>query len=170
VLFVIYALAGGAIPLPLTALQILAIDLGIDIVPALALGRKPAEPGTMDRPLRPREAGITSRAKLARAWLRLGALEALLVIGFFLVMLTAGWSPGDGPAGDGSSSRIPAGDHDDLGGDRRVSDGRRVRRAHQPRLAAPGRNPLQPSPAARRRVRGRLRGRDHLRTPAAIDL
>jgi len=36
--FVIYALAGGAIPLPLTALQILAIDLGTDTVPALALG------------------------------------------------------------------------------------------------------------------------------------
>jgi calcium-translocating P-type ATPase len=94
--FLIYALAGGAIPLPLTALQILAIDLGTDTVPALALGREPAEPGTMDRPPRPREAGIISRAMLARAWLRLGSLEALLVMGgFFLVLLTAGWSPGD---------------------------------------------------------------------------
>jgi calcium-translocating P-type ATPase len=94
--FVIYALAGGAIPLPLTALQILAIDLGTDTVPALALGREPAEPGTMSRSPRPREAGIISRAMLTRAWLRLGALEALLVMGgFFLVMLAAGWSPGD---------------------------------------------------------------------------
>jgi magnesium-transporting ATPase (P-type) len=93
--FLIYALAGGAIPLPLTALQILAIDLGTDTVPALALGREPAEPGTMDRPPRPREAGIISRAMLARAWLRLGSLEALLVTGgFFLVLLAAGWSPG----------------------------------------------------------------------------
>ena len=47
--FLLFALAGGAIPLPLTALQILAIDLGTDTVPALALGREPAEPGTMDR-------------------------------------------------------------------------------------------------------------------------
>ena len=94
--FVIYALSGGAIPLPLTALQILAIDLGTDTVPALALGREPAEPGTMDRPPRPREAGIISRAMLARAWLRLGALEALLVTGgYFLVLLAAGWSPGE---------------------------------------------------------------------------
>jgi calcium-translocating P-type ATPase len=100
--FVIYALAGGAIPLPLTALQILAIDLGTDTVPALALGREPAEPGTMDRPPRPREAGIISRAMLARAWLRLGALEALLVTGgYFLVLLAAGWSPGD-PTGAGA--------------------------------------------------------------------
>jgi calcium-translocating P-type ATPase len=94
--FLVYALAGGAIPLPLTALQILAIDLGTDTVPALALGREPAEPGTMARAPRPREAGIISRAMLARAWLRLGALEALLVMGgFFLVLLTAGWSLGD---------------------------------------------------------------------------
>ena len=94
--FLLYALAGGAIPLPLTALQVLAIDLGTDTVPALALGREPAEPGTMDRPPRPREAGIISRAMLSRAWLRLGVLEALLVTGgYFLVMLTAGWSPGD---------------------------------------------------------------------------
>jgi calcium-translocating P-type ATPase len=93
--FVMYALAGGTIPLPLTALQILAIDLGTDTIPALALGREPAEPGTMDRPPRPREAGIISRALLARAWLRLGVLEALLVTGgFLLVLLTAGWSPG----------------------------------------------------------------------------
>jgi calcium-translocating P-type ATPase len=93
--FLLYALSGGAIPLPLTALQVLAIDLGTDTVPALALGRDPAEPGTMDRPPRPREAGIVSRAMLARAWLRLGALEALLVTGgFFLVMLAAGWTPG----------------------------------------------------------------------------
>ena len=94
--FVLFALAGGAIPLPLTAILVLAIDLGTDTVPALALGREPAEPGTMDRPPRPREAGIISRAMLSRAWLRLGVLEALLVMGgYFLVMLTAGWSPGD---------------------------------------------------------------------------
>ncbi|HYB30977.1 MAG TPA: HAD-IC family P-type ATPase [Solirubrobacteraceae bacterium] len=97
--FLIYAPAGGAIPLPLTALQVLAIDLGTDTVPALALGREPAEPGTMDRPPRPREAGIISRAMLARAWLRLGALEALLIMGgFFLVML----------APDGHRARRPA--------------------------------------------------------------
>ncbi len=100
--FVLYALAGGAIPLPLTALQILAIDLGTDTFPALALGREPAEPGTMDRAPRPREAGIISRAMLARAWLRLGTLEALLVMGgFFFVLLSAGWSPND-PTGAGT--------------------------------------------------------------------
>jgi magnesium-transporting ATPase (P-type) len=48
--FLIFALSGGAVPLPLTALQILAIDLGTETLPALALGREPAEPGILDRP------------------------------------------------------------------------------------------------------------------------
>ena len=48
--FLVFALAGGAIPLPLTVMQILAIDLGTDTLPALALSREPAEPGLMDRP------------------------------------------------------------------------------------------------------------------------
>jgi calcium-translocating P-type ATPase len=94
--FLLYALSGGAIPLPLTALQILAIDLGTETLPALALGREPAEPGIMDQPPRPRTTGILTRAMLIRAWLWLGLLEAALVAGgFFFVLLRAGWSPGD---------------------------------------------------------------------------
>nr|WP_221380728.1 hypothetical protein [Actinoplanes polyasparticus] len=34
--FLIFALSGGAIPLPLTVLQILAIDLGTETLPALS--------------------------------------------------------------------------------------------------------------------------------------
>ena len=55
--FLVFALSGGAIPLPLTVLQILAIDLGTETLPALALGREPAEPGLMDRPPRRRARG-----------------------------------------------------------------------------------------------------------------
>src|SRR5581483_2704880 len=50
--FLLYALSGGSIPLPLTVLQILAIDLGTETLPALALGREPAEPGLMAAPPR----------------------------------------------------------------------------------------------------------------------
>ncbi len=100
--FLVFALSGGAVPLPLTALQILAIDLGTETLPALALGREPAEPGIMRRPPRPRAEGIINREMLTRAWLWLGLLEALLVTGGFLyVLLAAGWSPGD-PTGEGS--------------------------------------------------------------------
>jgi magnesium-transporting ATPase (P-type) len=94
--FLVFALSGGAVPLPLTVLQILAIDLGTEILPALALGREPAEPGLMGRPPRPRSAGVISRSLLFRAWVFLGLLEAALVMaGFFFVLLRAGWSPGD---------------------------------------------------------------------------
>ena len=100
--FLIYALAGGAIPLPLTALQILAIDLGTETLPALALGREPAEPGIMRRPPRRREQRILDRPMLIRAWGWLGLLEAALVTGAFFWLLTrAGWSPGD-PTGKGT--------------------------------------------------------------------
>ena len=43
--FLVYALARGAVPLPLTVLQLLAFDVGTETLPALALGREPAEPG-----------------------------------------------------------------------------------------------------------------------------
>ncbi len=100
--FLLFALSGGSIPLPLTALQILAIDLGTETLPALALGVEPAEPGIMERPPRPRRESIVTRAMLTRAWLWLGLLEAALVLGgFFLVLTAAGWSPGD-PIGAGS--------------------------------------------------------------------
>ncbi len=94
--FLVFALSGGAVPLPLTVLQILAIDLGTETLPALALGREPAEPGSMDRPPRPRTAGVVDRALLIRAWLLLGSVSAVLVMGgFFVVLWRAGWQPGD---------------------------------------------------------------------------
>jgi calcium-translocating P-type ATPase len=94
--FLLFALSGGAIPLPLTVLQILAIDLGTEILPALALGREPAEPGLMDRPPRQRSEGVIRRSLLVRAWIFLGLIEATLVLaGFFYVLLEGGWSLGD---------------------------------------------------------------------------
>lgn len=101
--FLIFAFSGGAIPLPLTVLQILAIDLGTDIVPALALSREAAEPGLMDRSPRPRAEGVINAALLARAWGFLGAISAALVMGVFLIVLhRAGWQPG-APTGPGTA-------------------------------------------------------------------
>lgn len=95
--FLLFALSGGAIPLPLTALQILAIDLGTETLPALALGRDPAEPGTMERPPRPRREGVITAAMLWRAWAFLGLISAALVLGgFFAVLLAGGWHAGAG--------------------------------------------------------------------------
>ena len=89
--FLVFALSGGTVPLPLTVLQILAIDLGTEILPALALGREPAEPGLMERPPRERGANVITRAMLFRAWVFLGLIEAALVLGgFFWVLLQPG--------------------------------------------------------------------------------
>ena len=94
--FLAFALSGGLVPLPLTVLQILAIDLGTETLPALALGREPAEPGLMKRSPRPRSEGVITKEMLVRAWAFMGLISAALVmVGFFSVLLRAGWSPGD---------------------------------------------------------------------------
>ncbi|HEY7226294.1 MAG TPA: cation-transporting P-type ATPase [Micromonosporaceae bacterium] len=91
----VFALAGGAVPLPLTVLQILAIDLGTETLPALALGREPAEPGLMHRAPRPRTESVIRPDMLRRAWLLLGGTSAVLVLGaFFLTLRAGGWHPG----------------------------------------------------------------------------
>lgn len=89
-------------PLPLTVMQILAIDLGTETLPALALGREPAEPGLMERPPRRRSEKIINTGMLIRAWGYLGLISAVLVMAaFFAVLLRAGWAPG-APVGRGS--------------------------------------------------------------------
>jgi calcium-translocating P-type ATPase len=94
--FIVFALAGGAIPLPLPVLLLLTFDVATETLPSLALGREPAEPGIMGRPPRPRSEGVIRRPMLVRAWLYLGLLIALLSLGgFFLVLGGAGWHPGD---------------------------------------------------------------------------
>jgi magnesium-transporting ATPase (P-type) len=99
--FLVFALGGGAIPLPLTILQLLAFDVGTETLPALALGQERAEPGLMDRPPRSRREGIITGGMLARAWLFLGLIAAALGMGAYFYSLTrAGWSPGD-PVGVG---------------------------------------------------------------------
>jgi len=93
--FLVYALSGGKIPLPLTVMQILAIDLGTETLPALALGREPAEPGLMERPPRQRRQNVIDAPMLARAWGLLGGVSALLVMLIFLVTLRhGGWHLG----------------------------------------------------------------------------
>jgi Ca2+-transporting ATPase len=60
---------------PLSALQVLSIDLGADVMPALALGTEPPEPGTMDRRPRPVRQRLFS-GPLVRRFLFLGFIQA----------------------------------------------------------------------------------------------
>jgi magnesium-transporting ATPase (P-type) len=68
---------------PITALQILAIDLGSDVLPALALGAEPPEPGIMDRPPRPPSERLFNSA-VVRRFLFLGLIQSVgVVFAFF---------------------------------------------------------------------------------------
>jgi Ca2+-transporting ATPase len=79
------------IPLALTVRQILAIDLGTDLLPALALGMEKPEPDVMTRPPRQRASRLVDRGLLLRALLWLGMIEAALCYtGFLLVYLFSG--------------------------------------------------------------------------------
>ena len=81
------------IPLPLTVMQILAIDLGTDMLPALALGTEPPEPETMNRPPRPRNERLLSAKILAKAYLFLGPIEgAAGLVGYFFMYFTHGFN------------------------------------------------------------------------------
>jgi calcium-translocating P-type ATPase len=80
------------IPLPLTIIQILAVDLGTDILPALALGAEKPDPAVMQRPPRPRNERLLNGGLLLRAYLFLGPLEAVAgMAAFFFVLHGSGW-------------------------------------------------------------------------------
>ncbi len=94
------------IPLPLTVMQILAVDLGTDLLPALALGAEPPEPDVMDRPPRPRGERLLGARRLLHAYGFLGVAEAALALGaFFWTYWLAGWRPGLPLAGEGDLYR-----------------------------------------------------------------
>ena len=83
------------VPLPLTLMQILAVDLGTDLLPALALGAEPPEPGSMQRPPRRRTQRLLSWRRMAHAYGFLGVIEAALALAaFFWTYWLAGWRPG----------------------------------------------------------------------------
>jgi magnesium-transporting ATPase (P-type) len=87
--FVVTALFN--IPLALTVAQVLAIDLGTDLLPALALGTEQPEPRVMKRPPRRRDRSLLDRPLLMRA-LWLGLVEAALCYtGFCFVYRMAGY-------------------------------------------------------------------------------
>ncbi|HLI39042.1 MAG TPA: cation-transporting P-type ATPase [Streptosporangiaceae bacterium] len=74
---------------PLSALQVLSIDLGSDVLPALALGAERPEPGTMDRPPRP-PAEHLFNWPVVRRFLFLGTIQSAgVVFAFFWRIHTA---------------------------------------------------------------------------------
>jgi len=84
------------VPLALTVIQILSIDLGTDIVPSMALGQEPPDDDTMDQPPRDRHQGLLTWPVMIHSYLFLGLIEAAFSLFlFFLVLTQGGWSWGD---------------------------------------------------------------------------
>ena len=89
------AMVAWRIPVALNVLQILAVDLGTDLLPALGLGAEPPEPGVMHRPPRPRDQPLMDRPLMVRAYLVLGLAEAVAGMAAYLLVWRAhgvGWS------------------------------------------------------------------------------
>jgi len=81
--FILFAFSAARIPLALNVMHILAVDLGTDIVPALALGSEPPEPGIMDRPPRDLKEHVIDGAMLKRAYFWLGSMQSLATMAAF---------------------------------------------------------------------------------------
>jgi len=102
--FVLFGLSAGRIPIALDVMHILAVDLGTDLAPALALGGEPPEEGIMDRPPRRRDEHLITPALLRRSYLWLGPVQAAAVMLAFYAAFWAlgyrGWLdlPTTGPA------------------------------------------------------------------------
>ena len=91
--FVVWALSGGRFPLALGVLQVLCLDIGTDILPAVALGAEPSSPKALAQP--PLGRHLVDRSLLLRAFGVLGLTESVVEMFAFLAALSfAGWRPG----------------------------------------------------------------------------
>lgn len=80
------------VPLAITPLQMLAIDMGTDSLTALGLGVERPDPDIMRRPPRPPKQRLFNLALALRGYLVLGLIEALgTLAAFFFVLTQEGW-------------------------------------------------------------------------------
>jgi sodium/potassium-transporting ATPase subunit alpha len=83
------------IPLPITVVQILSIDLFTDMLPAIGLGNEHPEYDTMLRPPRAEDEQLVSMGTFLRSYAFLGPIEsAISFFVFFSVLISGGWSWG----------------------------------------------------------------------------
>jgi sodium/potassium-transporting ATPase subunit alpha len=80
------------IPLPITVIQILSIDLITDILPAIGLGNEPPEKDVMQRPPISKDDRLVSYRTFVRSYGIIGMGEAALSFAvFFIVLYDGGW-------------------------------------------------------------------------------
>jgi sodium/potassium-transporting ATPase subunit alpha len=98
------------IPLPITVIQILAIDLVTDILPAIGLGNEPPEADVMRRPPRRRDERLVSARTFLRSYAIIGPAEASMsFLVFFVVLFGGGWTWGAALPDDSELYRQAAG-------------------------------------------------------------
>jgi magnesium-transporting ATPase (P-type) len=79
------------IPSPIFAVQILAIDLGTDLIPSFSLGLEPAEPGLMEKKFSKKKEGLMNFKRFRRV-IYLGLIMASgATLAFLLSMMRGGW-------------------------------------------------------------------------------
>jgi sodium/potassium-transporting ATPase subunit alpha len=84
------------VPLALTVIQILCIDLGTDLLPAIGLGQEPPENDVMECPPRQAHQRLLSPAIMKTAYLFLGVIQAGYSLSmFFLALYLGGWRWGE---------------------------------------------------------------------------
>jgi len=94
--FVVWALSGGQFPLALGVLQILALDIGTDLLPALALGAEAPGKRVLSRP--PDRRHLMDRQLMVRVFCVLGPVEAAVeMAAFSAVLFAGGWTRGGPP-------------------------------------------------------------------------
>jgi potassium/sodium efflux P-type ATPase len=104
----LFLFSRGAIPLPLTVMQILTIDLGTDMLPALGLGTEKPEKGIMDLPPRNQKEPLLNRKLVLKAFLWYGILGSITsIFSYFFVNVQNGW-PNVPLAGEGNPIYIKA--------------------------------------------------------------
>jgi sodium/potassium-transporting ATPase subunit alpha len=91
--FLAFLLLG--LPLPLTVILILAIDLGTDMLPAIALGSEPAESDIMQLPPRSRSEHLVGPQLMFLAYGFFGIIESAAgFYAYFTVLSAGGWQWG----------------------------------------------------------------------------
>ena len=105
--FIAYVLL--PIPLPITVIQILSIDLVTDMLPAIGLGNEKPESDIMRRPPRRRDERLVSIRTFIRSYGVIGMTEAVLAFAvFFTVLYGGGWHWGETLASDATLYRQAA--------------------------------------------------------------
>ena len=90
--FMAFLFSRGAIPLALTVMQILAVDLGTDMLPAIGLGAEPPEPGVMTLPPRSQKEPLLTGRLLGKAFLWYGIIESIASMSaYFFMNRMNGW-------------------------------------------------------------------------------